>query len=81
MKTQNITLAVPTNVLLKLKRLAVRRRTSAGDLLIRAVERLVEQEDAYAQAHRRHLECLIPGADTGTRGQVTTGRDEPHDRD
>jgi hypothetical protein len=80
METQNITLSVPKDILLKVKLIAVRRRTSVSGLLTQTLERLVEQEDVYVHARRRHLECLDRGADLNTSGQVTTRRDELHDR-
>jgi hypothetical protein len=81
METRNITLSVPKDMLLKVKLIAVQRHTSVSGLLVRTLQTLVEQEDAYGHARRRHLECLERGADLGTRGQVTTRRDEIHSRD
>lgn len=80
METQNITLAIPKEVLLKVKLLAVRRRTSVSGLLTQTLERLVEQEDAYAHARRRHMDRLDQGLDLGTGGQILTPRDELHER-
>jgi hypothetical protein len=47
METQNITLSLPKEVLLKVKLLAVKRQTSVSGLLAQMLERLVQQEDAY----------------------------------
>jgi len=80
MQKQSITLSVPKDILLKVKLMAVQRHTSVSGLLTRTLERLVEQEDVYVHARRRHLECLDRGADLGTRGRVTTRRDVLHDR-
>ena len=80
MERQNITLSLPKDVLLKVKLIAVQRQTSVSGLLTQTLERLVEQEDAYAHARRRHLEWLSHGADLGTGGQVSIGRDELHER-
>ena len=41
METQNITLALPKDVLLKVKLLAVKRNTSVSGLLTQTLERLV----------------------------------------
>lgn len=81
METQNITLSLPKDVLRKVKLIAVRRDTSVSGLLTETLERLVEQEDAYAQARRRHLDWLRDGADLGTGGQIAVERDELHERD
>lgn len=80
MERQNITLAVPKDILLKVKLLAVKRGTSVSRLLTETLERLVEQEEAYAHAQRRHLQCLEQGIDLGTEGHIATLRDELHER-
>jgi hypothetical protein len=80
METQNITLALPKDVLLRIKLIAVQRQTSVSNLLTQALVRIVQQEDAYAQAQRRHLQWLDHAFDLGTKGKLTTERDELHDR-
>ena len=54
METQNITLSIPKEILLRVKLIAVTRHTSVSGLLTQMLERLVQQEDAYAHARRRH---------------------------
>ena len=80
METQNITLSMPKDILLKVKLLAVKRQTSVSGLLTQTLERLVQQEDAYAHARQRHIQWLEQGFDLGTGGQITTQRDELHER-
>lgn len=80
METQNITLSVPREILLKVKLLAVKRQTSVSGLLTQTLERLIQQEDAYARAQQRHMQWLEQGADLGTGGQILTRRDELHER-
>lgn len=80
METQNITLALPKELLLKAKLIAVKRRTSLSKLLTQALEEMVQQEDDYSQAQRRHLAWLESGADLGTAGRPPAMRDELHDR-
>jgi hypothetical protein len=77
---QNITLSIPKEILLKVKLIAVQRQTSVSGLLTQALERLVQQEDTYVHAKRRHLQLLERGADLGTGGQILTQRDELHER-
>jgi uncharacterized metal-binding protein YceD (DUF177 family) len=43
METQNITLSLPKDVLLKVKHIAVRRHTSISSLLTQALETLVQR--------------------------------------
>lgn len=80
METQNITLSIPKEILLKVKLLAVKRQTSISGLLAQTLERLVQQEDAYAHARQRHLQRLEQGINLGTGGQILTRRDELHER-
>lgn len=77
---QNITLSIPKDLLLKVRLLAAKRHTSISGLLTRALEKLVEQEDAYAHAQQRHQQRLEQGIDWGTNGRILTRRDELHER-
>ena len=80
METQNITLSLPRDVLLKIKLIAVQRQTSVSNLLTQALVHLVQQEEAYAHAQRRHMQQLDHAFDLGTRGKLKTKRDEIHER-
>ncbi|MGD8624828.1 MAG: CopG family transcriptional regulator [Anaerolineae bacterium] len=80
MERQNITLSLPKDILLKVKLIAVKRETSVSGLLTQTLERLVDLEDAYVQARRHHLDWLSHGADMGTAGHISVGRDELHER-
>ena len=76
METQNITLSLPKDILLRVKLIAVQRQMSVSGLLTKTLETLVEQEDAYVHAQRRHLQGLEEGFDLGTTGQILIHRDE-----
>jgi HSP90 family molecular chaperone len=80
MDTQNITLSIPREVLVRIKVIAARRQTSVSGMLTQMLERLVQQEDAYERASRRHAHGLEEGVDLGTRGEISTGRRELHER-
>jgi len=80
METQDITLSMPNEVLLKVELLATKQQTSVSGLLTQMIEELVQQEDAYARAQERHLEWHEQGADLGTGGQFPIQRDELHER-
>lgn len=80
METQNVTLAVRKDVLRKAKLLAVRRNTSLSRLLAEALEELVEREEGYESARRRHLAILERGLDLGTGGTATWRREDLHER-
>lgn len=80
MGTQNITLSLSKDILMKVKLIAVQRQTSVSGLLTAELEKLVQQEDAYGHARRRHLDWLEQGTDLGTGGRILTDRDELHER-
>ena len=80
METQNITLSLPKEILLKVKLIAVKRQTSVSGLLTQSLVKLVQQEEAYLHARQRHLQRLDQGFDLGTNGQILTGREELHER-
>lgn len=79
-ETQNITLAIPKYILMKVKWIAVQRQTSVSGLLTRELERLVQREDAYVHARQRHLDCMEQDSDLGTNGRILARRDELHER-
>lgn len=80
MDTQNITLSIPKEVLVKVKVIAARRQTSVSRMLTQMLEGLVQHEDAYYRATRRHVQWLEAGMDLGTHGKILTRRDELHER-
>jgi hypothetical protein len=80
MEKQNITLSLPKDVLLRIKIIAVQRQTSVSGLLTQTLERIVQLDDAYINAQRRHQQWLEQGADLGTDGQPPAERDALHDR-
>mgnify|MGYP001450403235 CR=1 FL=1 len=80
MTTQNITLSLPKDTLLKAKLLAVRRGTSVSGLLAGELEKLVAEDEAYEQARQSALLRLAQAGDLGTNGIIVTDRDELHER-
>lgn len=80
MERQNVTLSVSKEILLKAKLLAVRRRTSVSGLLTHALEQLVEEDESYSLAQRRHLAFIADPPDLGTGGTLGVERDQLHDR-
>ena len=80
METRNITLALPKDLLLKIKLIAVKRETSVSRMLTETLEDIVSQDDAYARSRKRHQLWLREGADLGTYGEINVSRDELHDR-
>ena len=78
--TQNVTLAIPKDVLRKAKILAVQRNTSLSGLLSQTLVELVSHHEAYDRACQRNLTLLKNGLDLGTHGNATWKRDELHER-
>jgi predicted transcriptional regulator len=78
--SRNVTLALPEELLRRLRILAAHRDTSISALLTTALSELVDQEDGYAEARDATIRDLERGYDLGTRGQITWTRDSLHDR-
>jgi hypothetical protein len=78
--TQNVTLAIPKEILRKAKILAIHKNTSLSGLLTQTLVDMVAHQEAYEQARARNLSLLKNGIDLGTRGQVSWKREELHDR-
>ncbi len=79
-ETRNITLALPKNLLRKVKLLAVERDMSVSRLLAETLEELVERDDAYERAYARWREDMRHLRSLGTNGKITWTRDELHER-
>jgi predicted transcriptional regulator len=80
MTTQNVTLALPKEILRKAKLLAIQRNTSLSGLLTRALEDVVAREENYQKARKRHSAILRKGLNLGTKGKVTWSREDLHAR-
>jgi hypothetical protein len=79
MENQNITLSVPKEVLRKITILAEQRKTSVSQLLVEALERLIQDETGYAEARQRQLEWLEHGFNLGWGNNKPSSRDELHE--
>lgn len=71
---------MPKDILHRVKLLAVEQQTSVSNLLTRALTSIVEQEERYTHAQRRHLQLLESAFDLGTRGKIKTKREQLHER-
>lgn len=79
-ETQNITLALPKDVLRRVKRLAVEKEMSVSRLLTETLQEVVYREDAYAEARGRALEAMEHPASLGTGGKARWTRQDLHER-
>lgn len=80
METQNVTLAIPKDILRKAKILAVQKNTSLSGLLTQKLVEAVSQAEDYEQARQRSLETMKHGFDMGLQGNITWKREELHER-
>jgi hypothetical protein len=78
--TQNVTLAIPKELLRKAKILAVQKNTSLSGLLSQTLAEIVAHQEGYEQARQRNLEYLQKGFDLGTQGNPTWKREDLHER-
>jgi uncharacterized membrane protein YheB (UPF0754 family) len=78
--TQNVTLALPKDVLRKVKILAIQKNTSLSGLLTQTLTDLVAQQEGYETARQRSLQMLNTAFDLGTMGKIDWNREALHDR-
>jgi hypothetical protein len=78
--TQNVTLAIPKDILRKAKIIAVQKNTSLSGLLTQTLADLVAHQEAYEQARQRNLALMISSLDLGTQGNITWKREQLHER-
>ncbi len=76
----NVTLAIPTEALRRLKILAAERGSSISRMLTEQLEELLDRESGYERARKRSLARLERGWALGTRGDASWTRDELHER-
>jgi predicted transcriptional regulator len=79
-KTRNVTLSLPDDLLRQLKIAAAKRETSISAMLTRALRQIADEEDGYAEAQRLMLADLKKGYRLGTHGKTGWTRDDLHER-
>lgn len=80
MEKQNVTLSLPKSLLRKAKVLAAMEEKSLSELLRESLEKRVYESSGYKNARNRQLRTLKKGLDLGTKGFLSTSRDELHER-
>jgi predicted transcriptional regulator len=78
--SRNVTLALPEDLLRRLKILAARQDTSISALLTATLSELADQEEGYAEARDAMIGDMERGYDLGTLGQIAWTRDSLHER-
>lgn len=77
---RNVTLALPVELIRKVKIQAAKEGKSINTYARQALEERLREQSGYEAARRRQLSVLRSGFDLGTRGAVGLSRDEIHGR-
>lgn len=77
---QNVTLSIPRDIVREVKVIAAKRDTSISGLMVEKLHELVDEDRGYEEARERSLRRLEKGLDLGTRGRISTTKDELHER-
>ncbi|MFH1672496.1 MAG: ribbon-helix-helix protein, CopG family [Pseudomonadota bacterium] len=80
MERQNVTLSLPKSLLKKAKVIAATRDKSLSEFLRESLEEKVRDATGYKRARERQLKLLRKGLNLGTKGLITTTREELHAR-
>jgi len=80
METQNITLAIPIELLHDAKALAATRRVSMSALMKSLLAEAVNKDRRYAAAQKRQLALMEEGIDLGIGESIPWSREELHER-
>jgi predicted transcriptional regulator len=80
MEKQNVTLALPKEILRKAKAIAAQRDSSLSALLTQALNEMVMADERYAVAAARHIDQLETAPNLGGGGRTAWTREESHDR-
>jgi len=76
MQRQNFTLSLPKDIIKKAKIVAIKKDTSLSNLIRRALEEIVEKDQGYDLAMKRHFEILEKGLNFKLKGKMPWTRDE-----
>jgi predicted transcriptional regulator len=79
-KTRNVTITIPEDLLRQLKIVAAKQETSISAMVTKALRQIADEENGYAEARRGMLDDLRKGYNLGTRGKIGWTRDDLHER-
>ena len=80
MKKQNVTVAMPRDLLKRVKIMAAENDTSISALLVHLLQEQLSRHEGYVQAHTRQAALMEHGLNLGTGGEQTWTREELHER-
>jgi predicted transcriptional regulator len=78
--SRNITLALPEELIRRMKIVAAKRDTSISALLAATLSQLADDEEGYGEARDGMLADLERGYNLGTGGSITWSRESLHER-
>ena len=79
MDKQNVTLALPKDLLRRARLVAVEERSSLSRLLADALQDIVRKRETYRDARHLHLAILDQGFEMGLNGESAGSRDALYD--
>jgi hypothetical protein len=80
MEKQNITLALPKDVLKRVKVMAAEEGTSISAIMEELLQNRLGLHEGYEKARQRQSVVLTKGLDMGTRGKAVWRREQLHER-
>jgi len=80
MEKQNVTLALPRDLLKRVKIMAAEKDTSISALLEDLLQERLARHEGYAQARTRQKSLMNQGINLGTLGERTWTREDLHER-
>ena len=80
MDRHNVTFSLPKATLRKAEKIAMDQNRSLSELVVELLTELVEREDQYTNAMRKHLAALAQNTNLGTYGSTSWTRADLHDR-
>jgi hypothetical protein len=80
MEKQNVTLCLPKALLRKAKVIAATHEKSLSQLMRESLEEKVREATGYKKAKDRQLRLLGQGLNLGTKGKISTKREDLHAR-
>jgi len=80
MEKQNITLALPKDVLKRVKVMAAEEGTSISAIMEELLQNRLGRHEGYEKARHRQSVILAKGLDMGTGGKAVWRRDQLHER-
>ena len=80
MQRQNITLSLPKDIIKKAKIVAIKKDTSLSSLIRQILEEIIEKDQGYDLAMKRHFKILEDGLDFNLKGKIPWTREQLHER-